>query len=197
MDEQPTPLFGSRIGSLVDIASSARNYSTNGTMKADDVYERPARLSPIMLLARLVSLFAVGVGYGLVVAHFHDQKIMSRGWEAIIGEHGSLYLIYWGLAGITLGLALPALDRLLKSAVKSGSGKSAEDTGEWNVIVRSIGAFIGIAFAIVSLSFPSRQTPDLGNLVIDKLSTAQIILGDCPPSFFDIGTCQPLPLVFG
>ncbi|RPA78606.1 hypothetical protein BJ508DRAFT_416474 [Ascobolus immersus RN42] len=151
MDEQPTPLFGSRIGSLVDM-SSAKSFS-NGTLKADDVYEKPAKLSPILLLARLVSLFAVGIGYGLVVAHFHDQKIMTRGWEAIVGEQ-PWYLVYWGLAGIALGLALPALDRVLKSATKKGNGKS-EDSGEWNVIVRSIGAFIGIAFAIRKLSWES------------------------------------------
>lgn len=87
------------------------------------------------------------------------------------------YLIYWGIAGVGLGSLLPWVDVLWEetlgtaagvgmtkpmngSPVSSGSNSEKDErlssrTGsgmgaDWNPVVRSIGAFVGIAFAIVS-----------------------------------------------
>lgn len=87
------------------------------------------------------------------------------------------YLIFWGIAGVGLGSLLPWVDILwdetlgqnagsdMKSSTqglsRSGGTDSDDDdqpasrsgsglAADWNPVVRSIGAFVGIAFAIVS-----------------------------------------------
>ena len=86
----------------------------------------------------------------------------------------------WGCVGVLLGGLLPWIDVLWeevsgrdkevvaskspdpratdvsedhvpRSAMRSGSGLGTE----WNPVVRSVGAFIGIAFAIVSRNIPT------------------------------------------
>jgi hypothetical protein len=59
----------------------------------------------------------------------------------------ALYLIFWGLAGIAMGNLLPWID----SCSDKEKTMSALHAVEWSDVVRSIGAFVGIAFAIVSL----------------------------------------------
>lgn len=86
--------------------------------------------------------------------------------------------MFWGVAGVGLGSLLPWVDILWEDTLgtedgfgryqtsKEGArlrGRSTdEDEGppsrigsgmgaDWNPVVRSIGAFVGIAFAIVSL----------------------------------------------
>lgn len=70
-----------------------------------------------------------------------------------------------------MGSALPWVDDLYneyfpfdegKNVVDSGNEESeGEDEGlaaKWTPVVRSIGAFVGIAFAIVSLGIPSHHS---------------------------------------
>ena len=126
---------------------------------------------------RTILLFASGVAYGVIITHLHDdQRIVPTKVEPI-DLHTWPYLLYWGMAGIVWGTLLPWVDILwedLLGAQRRGDGKgevqadpisvdievnedgrSSQDQGsglgaEWNPVVRSIGAFIGIAFAIVS-----------------------------------------------
>ena len=94
-----------------------------------------------------------------------------------IDRYSWRYLIFWGVAGVGLGRLLPWVDILwdetlghngdsnLKSSMQGlsrsgGTGSDDEDqlalqsgsglAADWNPVVRSIGAFVGIAFAIVS-----------------------------------------------
>ena len=79
------------------------------------------------------------------------------------GHHMAL----WGVAGLALGNLLPWIDRVwekeatsseVEDSGKERTGATGEDNltatsslgTEWNPVVRSIGAFVGIAFAIVS-----------------------------------------------
>lgn len=130
----------------------------------------------VPLSERVVLLFIIGVSYGVIISHLHkSQQVAPVKIEAI--EHGSwAYLIGWGSVGVLLGRLLPWVDVLweevlgndkngfaTKSEVEEsrplsrggeederpvwrpGSGLGAD----WNPVVRSIGAFVGIAFAIV------------------------------------------------
>lgn len=128
----------------------------------------------VPLALRTVMLFAAGWLYGLLVTHLHnyhdDHQITPVKFE---GARGSkFYFPAWGVAGVLLGTLLPAFDAFWKDQFSSQEeqeerprSKSAvvgrEDDSpapgnesglgaEWNPAVRSVGAFVGIAFAIVS-----------------------------------------------
>lgn len=72
--------------------------------------------------------------------------------------------MFWGISGVLMGSALPWVDDLYSdyfgeeggNVVDSGNDESeGEDEGlaaRWTPVVRSVGAFVGIAFAIVSSS---------------------------------------------
>ena len=127
---------------------------------------------------RIILLFCFGVAYGVIISHLHDtQQVAPVQLEGV--QHSSWkYLLGWGGVGVILGGLLPWVDMLWEEvlgddkdvfvsnskptglrrlsttggddderpASRAGSGSGAD----WNPVVRSIGAFIGIAFAIVS-----------------------------------------------
>lgn len=121
------------------------------------------------LFLRITLLFCLGMGYGLLVTHLHDdRKVAPFQVEGIIKpSYNWPYLVFWGVAGIGLGSLLPYVDTLWEENLSSpqymntpkerasspeeeeeatpGSGLAAD----WTPVVRSIGAFVGIAFAIV------------------------------------------------
>ena len=114
------------------------------------------------------------MAYGLVVTHLHDDHRLAPVKVGGIDRHSWRYLMFWGIAGVALGTLLPWVDVLSKDIDGSKQDTSKEqgpksdevrdseeakrksrrsrglDT-DWNSVVRSIGAFIGIAFAIVLL----------------------------------------------
>ncbi|KAK0659326.1 Insulin-induced gene 2 protein [Lasiodiplodia hormozganensis] len=129
------------------------------------------------LVARVVALFGFGVVYGVMISHLHDNRhIAPVRVEGIDRGHWG-YLVFWGLAGVALGSALPWVDlfwegrkaaaiagakgkdgkRRLKGQVPSVVGTRSRDgaSQEWNDVVRSVGAFVGIAFAIRKLQWQS------------------------------------------
>lgn len=140
------------------------------------------------LSERVVLLFIFGVAYGVIISHLHDSQQVSPVQVDLKGiEHNSWgYLIGWGGVGVLIGALLPWVDMLWEEvfgndkdvfasrslperpvspiagedgderpASRSGSGLGAD----WNPVVRGIGAFVGIAFAIVRIhSYPRNRT---------------------------------------
>jgi len=176
---------GKRRGSTVD-KSTARPRA----MSHDHRMKSMTRDIPGIVL-RAVALFIIGVAYGILVTQLQDKQVVVPVKVEGVNTDSKWYLPLWGASGVVLGNALPIFDRLYGSqAVKhrdttvsqphreskktSLNQDSATDnredntrTGlgaEWNPIVRSIGAFVGVAFAIVS---PVSSTVEvLGNLQI-------------------------------
>ena len=124
---------------------------------------------------RTILLFSFGVAYGIIVSHLHDHQQVAPVQLEGIEQSSWGYLMAWGGVGVFLGGLLPWIDVLWEEvsgrdaevfasksedsrpadagedqsprpASRSGSGLGAD----WNPVVRSVGAFIGIAFAIVS-----------------------------------------------
>ena len=127
---------------------------------------------------RVILLFCFGVAYGVIISHLHDtQQVAPVQLEGV--QHSSWkYLVGWGGVGVILGGLLPWVDMLWEEVLgdekdvfvsnskstglrrlstaggdederpvsHAGSGSGAD----WNPVVRSIGAFVGIVFAIVS-----------------------------------------------
>lgn len=123
------------------------------------------------LVLRGITLFSLGMLYGLLVKHLHnDRKVAAFQVEGIIKPaSGWRYLVFWGVAGVALGSLLPWVDTLWEESFEAdetikgrsspkiaGSEPELDAPGifgaDWTPVIRSVGAFVGIAFAIVCLS---------------------------------------------
>jgi hypothetical protein len=121
----------------------------------------------VPLIFQTALLFGFGVGYGSIITHLHKTQGITPVPVPDI-DRGSLpYQLSWGLFGILLGNALPLVDSFwgtyIMSQKKQGDHRSGavevastststpeSDLGPlWYSAVRSIGAFVGIAFAVV------------------------------------------------
>ncbi|KPI45940.1 uncharacterized protein AB675_551 [Cyphellophora attinorum] len=117
----------------------------------------------VPLALQTVLLFAFGAGFGAIVTHLHQTQQITPvpvpGTEKITGY----YHFSWGLFGILVGNGLPLVDKWLseeilesehkpsghKRTVSSSSDDDRETLGPmWYSAVRSVGAFVGIAFAV-------------------------------------------------
>ncbi|KAI9704195.1 MAG: hypothetical protein M1836_007056 [Candelina mexicana] len=127
---------------------------------------------------KTVLLFCLGVAYGVIIILLHDNHFRAIRVSGIDG-YSWTYLGFWGIAGVALGSLLPWVDILwedkLRDAVEGSetrqSGMKGMDTissndndkdekssprsNDWTPVVRSIGAFIGIAFAIRRIPWES------------------------------------------
>ncbi|KAF3912157.1 hypothetical protein ABW21_db0206319 [Orbilia brochopaga] len=133
-------------------------------------------------IGRGTLLFISGASYGLIIAHLHDRSRIAP-VKVPVERDTPGYLAFWGVAAVVLGSLLPWVDRMWEEYVwESGSdadGSAAvtdrhpsvvsvvegvdaavvvgerDITPVWNPAVRSIGAFVGIAYAIRKLPWQS------------------------------------------
>lgn len=132
------------------------------------------------LVLRSILLFGMGMGYGVLVRHLHDDQQLAPFQVGGLIEPSNdwRYLVFWGVAGVALGSLLPWVDTLFSA----GSKEPVEEYGDkkisspnqivkpgedldsnsildadWTPVVRSVGGFVGIAFAIVCCSCPPRK----------------------------------------
>ncbi|KAI5804382.1 INSIG domain-containing protein [Geopyxis carbonaria] len=118
-----------------------------------------ARTSTAQLALNVASLFVFGVAYGVVVTHLHDRApvgpVATTGRAVAFDRWSTRYLLLWGLAGVGLGRLLPWLDGAVGRADDEGTMNKAEAKRDWTPAIRSVGAFVGIAFAIRRLPWQS------------------------------------------
>lgn len=102
-------------------------------------------------------LFGFGIVYGVITVHLHDNHwITPVKLENVHYYDSWQYLGIWGLAGIALGNLLPWLDGWREGELEKADSKHASNeeeredrTPSWVTVARSVGAFVGIAFAMV------------------------------------------------
>jgi hypothetical protein len=108
---------------------------------------------------RSTLLFAFGVAYGIITIHLHENHWITPVKLEYTHFYGSWqYLGLWGITGIAIGNVLPWLDTFLEGAVGDATQDKRSSTDQntselalsWPAVVRSVGAFVGIAFAMVS-----------------------------------------------
>ena len=120
---------------------------------------------PLALQTALLAGF--GVAFGAIIAHLQESRSITPVPVLVIDNKPTYYHLSWALFGILLGNALPVLDELwAENTVQDSSDprghlrstSSASDSSQpsesslgplWYSAVRSIGAFVGIAFAVV------------------------------------------------
>lgn len=129
------------------------------------------------LLWRTCCLFLFGMGFGLLITQLQRSQQIATVPIPSFARTSWAYQISWGLLGVLIGNALPRIDALWEdeSAIEDGDdttvhqaftrtrsnasdvNASLADSGTgpfWHSAVRSIGAFVGIAFAVVSCTRP-------------------------------------------
>lgn len=114
----------------------------------------------VILPQALKSAFLLGFGvvYGVITIHLHENHWITPVKLENTHYYGSWqYLAFWGVAGAVLGNILPWFDQFSdeiigspKQAKGSSDPETADRTLSWVSVVRSVGAFVGIAFAMVS-----------------------------------------------
>ena len=135
------------------------------------------------LALQTVLLFGFGVAYGSIVTQLQKTQQISPLPVPGMERSSVSYHAVWGLSGVLLGNALPLVDTLWRDKLSDEStdrplhsprARSSSDQSRgpivdsdlgpiWYSAVRSIGAFIGIAFAVVSVGLRSNIMLRLAN----------------------------------
>ncbi|OAL53307.1 hypothetical protein IQ07DRAFT_356757 [Pyrenochaeta sp. DS3sAY3a] len=113
-----------------------------------------------VMLGKIAALYSFGVVYGLIISHLHEtRQLAAVHVEGVVVDRWSwIYLASWGLFGVALGSVLPYVDlvwdgqKVEKEMEKSEGSPISEQI---NDVVRSLCAFVGIAFAIRRLPWQS------------------------------------------
>ena len=152
-----------RRGSAVKGKRSGSGSEGRGGSQTRRARSRSARAA--VRAAKLAALFTFGVLYGTIVSHLHDTRQLAAVHVRGVDRESWFYMTTWGIAGVALGSLLPYVDlvwggRRGSSALSSSGGAEAGEEGEKeaespiseqiNDVVRSVAAFLGVAFAIVS-----------------------------------------------
>ncbi|KAF4997937.1 hypothetical protein FDECE_11930 [Fusarium decemcellulare] len=141
------------------------------------------RPSPVSLALRGLLLFILGIGYGvLVTTRFHGgpNSLSSLRGNIIRPAYNWAHLAFWGFAGVALGALLPWFDRIWEESFGDGEDEavvekdavSREDDGsstDWALVVRAIGAFVGIVFAIRKVAWASTLQVSLTLALVNPL----------------------------
>lgn len=156
------PLRGSESG--LTMTSRLRNGTANGygprapQGRHASGPQRKGIWKCAVVAGKLAALFLFGVVYGVTVSHLHDSRELAAVRVEGVDRGSWTYLASWGIAGIALGCSLPFVELAWERQTgntRHGVRETEKEhesslTEQWNDIVRSVGAFVGIAFAIVS-----------------------------------------------
>ncbi|KAI0998252.1 hypothetical protein K3495_g9941 [Podosphaera aphanis] len=120
---------------------------------------------------RIAFLFGAGMSYGFLIKHLHDEPHLSTPQvKDLLQRDDWVISTFWGLLSMLVGCLLPHLDYLFSSNERISTGQSRDshpltkenlkaNTGilaqDWTPVIRSIGAFVGIACAIRKLPWAS------------------------------------------
>ncbi|EEP79910.1 predicted protein [Uncinocarpus reesii 1704] len=143
-----------------------KGISEQSVLQAHAVKRHGFRGYVLPLVRKSVFLFLFGMAYGGIITHLHGHpKVAGRvpvNMDNIDLDQRSLgYLGLWGLAGVALGSLQPWFDLFWGDNLIVGRSQATERRSkgsgllEWSPMVRSIGAFVGIAFAIRKLPWQS------------------------------------------
>jgi hypothetical protein len=112
----------------------------------------------IVIVGKLAALYVFGVMYGVIVSHLHETRQLAAVHVEGVDHESHAYLATWGLFGVALGSLLPYVDLVWDAQRgENQTGEKETETSDSpiseqiNDVVRSVAAFVGIAFAIVSL----------------------------------------------
>ncbi|KAK3692143.1 insulin-induced protein [Podospora appendiculata] len=180
-DDPPTPWgVGAETPALAQRGMSndgAALTAAAGTAAAAAAQSQSKVATAFSLFLRASLLFTLGMGYGALVTQLPSRQNLGA-FGAVAGEgiskstllllqHAGYdwrYLAFWGSAGVALGGLLPWFDSVWEETFgrrrRRGTGNAAAEEGaphdaDWALVIRGIGAFVGIVFAIRRLPWTS------------------------------------------
>ncbi|KAL7962661.1 insulin-induced protein domain-containing protein [Trichoderma compactum] len=135
----------------------------------------------LWLASRALVLFVLGAGYGVLVTHLHQEQGLLRLSDAgsRMPRYNGSYTAMWGfaLAGVGMGALQPWVDGEWDGLFGCDSGETEVDSVEstygddderqplpetdWALVMRAIGVFVGVAFAVRRLSWTSSSQVSL------------------------------------
>ncbi|EHK17046.1 uncharacterized protein TRIVIDRAFT_117849, partial [Trichoderma virens Gv29-8] len=134
----------------------------------------------LWLASRALVLFVLGAGYGVLVTHLHREQGLLQLPDAGNGmpQYNGSYTAMWGfaLAGVGMGALQPWVDGEWdgvfgcdgdEAEVESVESLHDEDEEQslletdWALVMRAIGVFVGVAFAVRRLSWTSSSQVSL------------------------------------
>ncbi|KJZ73247.1 hypothetical protein HIM_07444 [Hirsutella minnesotensis 3608] len=134
----------------------------------DTAAPRSRAASALSLSSRAALLFLLGIGYGVLVTRLHEEQSYLTDLSESIIKPGTKwdYLAFWGGSGVVLGALLPWVDKLWEDRFGAEVCESSDDqkeraspfdgpSGDWVLVMRAIGAFVGIIFAIRKVAWAS------------------------------------------
>lgn len=156
----PTPTQGKLDDSIYKLMRDrssvmARRRSSTMSGKSGQACQHASSTS---LVLRTGLLFLLGIGYGALLLRLSTEKQWTSFPvdEILWTGHDAKYMTAWGLYGVVLGSLLPWFDGKWEEMFESSYDADEEainddDTPgtDWALVMRGIGAFAGIVFAIV------------------------------------------------
>ncbi|OKL64641.1 hypothetical protein UA08_00170 [Talaromyces atroroseus] len=119
------------------------------------------------LVMKISLLFACGVAYGTIIAHLHENNWITPVKLEYI-DNSYRYLVGWGIAGVGFAFVLPWLDNFggngtasVSTSVLEKKQNDSSRVSRWTLAVRSIGAFVGIGFAMRRVPWESTTQESL------------------------------------
>ncbi|KAK4200564.1 insulin-induced protein-domain-containing protein [Triangularia verruculosa] len=190
IDEQTLKLIkkrrdsSSRINNSHIRTSIRTSYFPSLTPTADSLKapEPPSQTQIIIsTVLRGTLLFALGLGYGILVTRLPRAQQNSNDPSSTPPPDEPLdwrYLIFWGASGVLLGCLLPWFDQFFIPTNKNGKlspkplptspqqqrekeREERQQEADYVLVIRSIGVFVGIVFAIRKLSWTSTMQVSL------------------------------------
>jgi len=147
---------------MVQKAANGRAKLMRRRSTAHRLPRRGVKSQLLPLVGRTLALSGVGMLYGLLISHLHDRQEIAPVKMEGLDRQGWPYYTFWSIAGVLLGEAMPQVDKLWAPREDEDIEEPEDDvarrrhnSGDWMDVVRSIAAFVGIAFAIRKLPWES------------------------------------------
>ncbi|KAH6604307.1 insig domain-containing [Trichoderma cornu-damae] len=145
-----------------------RRLSYNGARASPPRQPMTPAGAAVWLAPRAAALFFLGAGYGVLVTHLRREQRLLQLPDAgrILPQYEGSYLALcgFGLAGVALGALQPWFDGWWDGL--SGPGREdvraeapqrqpAAPETDWALVMRAVGVFVGVAFAVRRLAWAS------------------------------------------
>ncbi|CAK7267730.1 hypothetical protein SEPCBS57363_002739 [Sporothrix epigloea] len=168
--------FGAGVGADIDADHTAERATGSAPAVAS---VKSQALAALFVVARAALLFTFGMGYGVLVSRLRSETLITfddfgqptpsqveaGSVPAYVASYDWRYLVSWGVSGVALGTLLPWFDGVWDRAFGNSGGmlvkaRTAPET-DWALVVRGIGAFAGVAFAMRKLPWTSTMQASL------------------------------------